>query len=66
VNAVATVIVAVVSLGVAGVGSYLTRRQKRRQREPVEGFGKADQDVRWPGDVAKFRNSIPDDRTRQG
>ena len=41
----ATVIVAVVSLGVAGAGSYLTRRQKRWQRELAEAFGKADQGV---------------------
>ena len=43
VNAVATVIVAVVTLGAVGAGLYLARRQKRMQRELAEAFGKADQ-----------------------
>jgi putrescine transport system permease protein len=43
VNAVATVIVVVVTLGAAGAGFYLTRRQKRMQRELAEAFGKAGQ-----------------------
>lgn len=43
VNAVATVIVAVVTLGAIGAGLYLARRQKRLQRELAEAFGKTDQ-----------------------
>ena len=43
VNAVATVIVAVVTLGAIGTGLYLARRRKRLQRELAEAFGKTDQ-----------------------
>jgi putrescine transport system permease protein len=43
VNAVATVIVVVVTLGAAGAGFYLARRRKRLQRELAEAFGKTDQ-----------------------
>lgn len=41
----ATVIVVVVSLGVAGASLYLVCEKKRRQRELAEAFGKADQGV---------------------
>jgi putrescine transport system permease protein len=46
VNAVATVIVAVVTLGAVGAGLYLARRQKRRQSELAEAFGGPDRGIR--------------------